>query len=314
MMPNTLKNNNSLLKNRSFRWFMYLLPALFFYTVFMAFPLLNSIRLSFFTDSNVDGRIFVGFDNYIKLFTHPRISERYWSAFKNTWIFFGIHMLVQNVLGIMFANFLTNRFLKGSSIFRTIIFLPATLSIIVTGYLWKLILNPQWGAVNIILKSLGVEETIAWLGDPNIALIAISTVSSWQWVGIPTMMFLAGLNNIPEELYEASEIAGASSWQVFKHIKLPLLMPVIGIVTTLTFVGNFNAFDVVFSMANVNGAPKYSTDILGTFFYRMGIAGEHPVANPDPGVGAAVATITFILLAVGVALFRRITDTERRSA
>jgi len=314
MMPNTIKNNNSLMKNRGVRWFMYLLPALFFYTVFMAFPLLNSIRLSFFTDSNVDGRIFVGFDNYIKLFTHPRISERYWSAFKNTWIFFGIHMLVQNVLGIMFANFLTNRFLKGSSVFRTIIFLPATLSIIVTGYLWKLILNPQWGAVNIILKSFGVEETIAWLGDPNIALIAISTVSSWQWVGIPTMMFLAGLNNIPEELYEASEIAGASSWQVFRHIKIPLLMPVIGIVTTLTFVGNFNAFDVVFSMANVNGAPKYSTDILGTFFYRMGIAGEHPVANPDPGVGAAVATITFILLAVGVALFRRITDTERRSA
>lgn len=299
-------------KDRSIRWFLYILPALIFYSIFMAYPILNSIRLSFFAGSGIEEYNFVGFNNYIKLFTHPETSERYWSAFGNTWVFFGIHMVVQNVLGIIFANFLSNKFIKGSGFYRTIIFLPATLSILVTGYIWKLILNPQWGGINLILKNLGVENyAIAWLGDPNLALIIISLVSSWQWVGMPTMMFLAGLNNISEDLYEAAEIAGASDWQVFWKIKLPLLKPVIGIITILTFVNNFNAFDVVFAMANVNGAPQFSTDILGTFFYRTGIAGQHPIGIPDRGLGAAVATITFIMLSVGVAFIMRLTKSDR---
>lgn len=312
-MPNNMKSNiNFFTKNRGFIWFLYLVPALFFFTAFMAFPLFNSIRLSFFSDKEFQTRVFVGFDNYIKIFTNASLSERYWKAFAHTWIFFGVHMLVQNVLGILFANLLSNKFLKGSDFFRTIIFLPATLSILVTGYLWKLILNPQWGAINLILKNIGVaNHNVAWLGDPNIALIVISLVSSWQWVGMPTMMFLAGLNNISEELYEASNIAGASSWQIFRYIKLPLLKPVIGIIAILTLVNNFNAFDVVFSMANVNGAPQYSTDILGTLFYRVGIAGQHPVGIPDPGIGAAIATITFIVLAIGVAFIMGLTDSGK---
>ncbi|MGL1891542.1 MAG: sugar ABC transporter permease [Spirochaetaceae bacterium] len=315
-MNNLIKSNNStFFKQRGFKWFLYIIPALLFYTAFMALPILNSIKLSFFTETINKGSSFVGFNNYIKLFTHPGTSARYWSAFGNTWLFFGIHMVVQNVLGIIFANFLADKFLKGSSFFRTVIFLPATLSILVTGYVWKLILNPQWGAINLILKNLGVEDyAIAWLGNPSIALIIISLVSSWQWVGMPTMMFLAGLNNISEDLYEAADIAGASDWQVFWLIKLPLLKPVVGIIAILTFVNNFNAFDVVFSMANVNGAPLFSTDILGTFFYRIGIAGQHPVGIPDRGLGAAVATITFILLAIGVTFIMRVTGSDRGDA
>lgn len=312
MLKSNTRTVSPLIKNRGAIWFLYILPALFFYTAFMAFPLFNSIRLSFFSDKGFQDFVFIGFDNYIKIFTDPIISERYWKAFGHTWIFFAVHMVVQNVLGIVFANFLTNKFLKASGFFRTVIFLPATLSILVTGYLWKLILNPQWGALNLILKNIGVEDfAIAWLGDPKLALLIISLVSSWQWVGMPTMMFLAGLNNIPEELYEASEIAGASGWQIFRFIKLPLLKPVIGIIAVLTFVNNFNAFDVVFSMANVNGAPQFSTDILGTLFYRVGIAGQHPVGIPDQGVGAAIATITFIVLAIGVALILRTTSSAK---
>lgn len=316
MVVSLIKSNkNTFFKQRGFKWFLYIVPALVFYIAFMAFPILNSIKLSFFSETISDGRSFVGFDNYIKLFTHPGTSERYWSAFWNTWLFFGIHMVVQNVLGIIFANFLADKLLRGSGFFRTIIFLPATLSILVTGYIWKLILNPRWGAINLILKNMGIEEhTIAWLGDPNIALVVISLVSSWQWVGMPTMMFLAGLNNISEDLYEAADIAGATDWQVFWFIKLPLLKPVIGIISILTFVNNFNAFDVVFSMANVNGAPQFATDILGTFFYRIGIAGQHPVGIPDRGLGAAVATITFILLAIGVGFIMRATKSEKGDA
>ncbi len=299
--------------NSNWNWIFYLLPALVVYTFFMAYPLLNSLRLSFFTGSGFELSRFIGFDNYIRLFKDPQISERYWGDFKNTWIFFAVHMIVQNVLGLLFANLLTRKGLKGSDFYRTVIFLPATLSILVTGYLWKLILNPQWGALNLILGKLGLMgEPFAWLGEPSTALITISLVSSWQWVGMPTMMFLAGLQNISGDLFEAAAIDGASRGTVFWKIKLPLLRPIIGIVAILTFVNNFNAFDVVFAMENVNGAPQFSTDIMGTFFYRVGIAGQHPVGIPDRGVGAAVATLTFILLAIGVSLIMGIANREDR--
>ena len=298
-------------KGKNWTWVFYLLPALLVYTFFMAYPLLNSLRLSFFTGSGFELSRFIGFDNYIRLFKDPQISERYWGAFKNTWIFFGIHMVIQNVLGLLFANLLTTKGLKGSDFYRTVIFLPATLSILVTGYLWKLILNPQWGALNLLLGKLGLmAEPFAWLGEPNTALVTISLVSSWQWVGMPTMMFLAGLQNISEDLFEAAAIDGASPWEMFWKIKLPLLRPIIGIVAILTFVNNFNAFDVVFAMENVNGAPQFATDIMGTFFYRIGIAGQHPVGIPDRGMGAAVATLTFLLLAIGVALIMGMTNRE----
>jgi raffinose/stachyose/melibiose transport system permease protein len=119
-------------------------------------------------------------------------------------------------------------------------------------------------------------------------------------MGISTMMFVAALQNISEDYYEAAAIDGAHPIHVFWHIKLPLIKPVIGMVAILTFVNNFNAFDVVFAMENVNGAPNYATDLIGTLFYRVGIAGQHPVGIPDPGMGAAIAAITFFVLCLGV--------------
>lgn len=297
-------------------WSVYLLPAILIYTTFMAFPLFDSVRLSFFKSGSFLSRDFVGFNNYIQLFLEKQNAIRFWSAFRNTWYFFFIHMAVQNILGILFAVLLMEKGLKGAGIYRTIIFIPATLAVLVTGYLWKLILNPQWGALSVFLKTIGLGQfSQPWLGDARYALTTVSLVSAWQWVGMPTMMFLAGLQNISDDMYESAEIAGANKWQTFWFITLPLLRPVIGIVTILTFVGNFNAFDVVFAMENVNGAPLYSTDIMGTLFYRVGIAGQHPVSIPDPGMGSAIATTTFILLALGSALVLRFTSesSERKS-
>lgn len=139
-----------------------------------------------------------------------------------------------------------------------------------------------------------------WLGRENLALPIISLTSVWQWVGMPTVMFLAGLTGISDELLEAARIDGATEWDIFWRIKFPLLKPVIGIVAILTFVDNFNAFDVIYAMAGAKGEPSYSTDLLATLFYRTGIAGEHPVGIPNMGMGAAIATITFLILMSGV--------------
>ena len=300
-------------KSDKYGWLIYLLPAFVVYTVFMAFPLADSIRLSFFSGSSVSGKnIFVGLDNYKALFGDADNARRYWGAFGNTWYFFFIHMLVQNVLGLTFSLMLTAKGMKWARFYQTIIFIPVTLAILVTGYLWKLILNPQWGALPLMLKNLGLETLIKpWLGEQQYALTAISLVSSWQWVGIPAMMILAGLQTIPDDLLEAADIAGCNGWQKILYIKLPLIKPVLGMVAILTFVNNFNAFDVVFAMENVNGAPQYATDLIGTLFYRIGIAGQHPVGIPNPGMGAAIATVTFIMLMIGVGIMLRLTQGDK---
>ena len=285
---------------RGIYWIWYIAPALLIYIVFMAYPLIDSIRLSFYQGSSMT-REFVGLSNYIELFTRGELSVRYWGAMRNTSVFFIIHMLVQNVLGIAFAVILTNHKMKGRKIYQTIIFVPTTFAVLVTGYLWRLLLNPiwsqgMWDAVGLLSLSQ------PWLGMESTALLFVALVSCWQWIGIPTMMFVAALLGISDDIYEAADIEGANGWQVFWHIKLPLIMPVVGIVTILTFVNNFNAFDIVYAMQTANGAPAYTTDLIGTLFYRVGIAGQHPVAIPNSGMGATIATVTFVMLAA-VSLF-----------
>jgi len=299
---------------RTMTWVLFLLPALVIYIVFMAGPLFDSLRLSLYQGEGYNPTRFVGLTNYIDLFTNPLWRDRFFGAVLHTCIFFAIHMIVQNSLGLFFANLLSSEFV-GRNFFRTIIFTPATLSVLVTGFLWTLILNPNWGAVNKTLVAMGLREyALPWLGRENLALPVISLTSVWQWVGMPTVMFLAGLMGISDELLEAARIDGASEWDIFWKIKFPLLKPVIGIVAILTFVDNFNAFDVIYAMAGAKGEPSYSTDLLATLFYRTGIAGEHPVGIPNMGMGAAIATMTFVILMAGVLLwlyFSRRQSTER---
>lgn len=284
-----------------------MLPALILYTLFMAYPLLNSIRLSLYTGQGIIPNQFVGLENFRNLFTHPVWSFHLFNAIKNTTILFIVHMSVQNTLGLLFAVLLTNK-IRGRNFFRTIIFLPATLSVLVIGFLWSLILNPRWGMFNLLLELVGLGSLARpWLGDPQLALIAISLVSCWQWVGLPTMMYLAALLGINEELVEAAKVDGASGWQAFWKIKFPLLTPIIGIVSILTFIGNYSAFDIIYAMASSRGDPEYSTDILGSFFYRTGIGGAVLTGHVDAGMGAAIATIIFFILLLGVLLWLYLT-------
>jgi raffinose/stachyose/melibiose transport system permease protein len=280
-------------------WILYLIPALAFYIVFMAWPLLDSLRLSLYTGSAGIGRSFAGLENFKKLFTAEQYSQRYWGAFGHTLYFFLIHLAFQNVLGIFFATLLTNKSMQGRAFYQTVIFIPVTFAVLVTGYLWKLLLNPVWSGP--FLQKIGLEFLVRpWLGEGSTALTMVALVSCWQWIGIPCMMFVAALQNISEDYFEAAVIEGANAWQIFWNIKLPLIKPVAGMIAILTFVNNFNAFDIVFSMENVNGAPNYATDLMGTLFYRVGIAGQHPIGIPNTGMGAAIATITFFVLCLGV--------------
>ncbi len=289
------------IKPGGFYWMRYVIPAMIFYVVFMAYPMLDSVRLSLY-EGTAGTRTYVGLANYVRLFTDEVVSKRFWNAFGNNWIFFAYHMILQNALGITFAAILTNRTMRGRKFYQTIIFIPCTVAVLVTGYLFKMMMNPQWAKKPLEAAGLGflVHSPSGWLGDPGTALSAVSLVSVWQWVGIPTMMFVAAFQGIDDDLLEAASIEGATPWQQFVRIRIPLIIPVIGMVAIMTFVANFNAFDAVFAMETLDGAPDYSTDLIGTLFYRYGVAGQHPVGIPEPGVGSAISTSIFAMLLCGV--------------
>jgi raffinose/stachyose/melibiose transport system permease protein len=281
---------------------VFLLPAVVVYTVFMIYPLLNSLRLSLFAATTDGQEIFVGLQNYATLLQDELWSPRFWGALKNNFIFFAIHMLVQNPIGLLLAALLAAQRGRRGSVYRTIYFMPTILSFVLVGFIWQLILSPLWGIAEDLLGLVGLEQFFRpWLGLEGSALIALSLISVWQFVGIPMMLFYAALISIPDELIEAGRVDGASGWQVFWRIKFPLVLPTVGIVAILTYVGNFNAFDLIYTTQGALAGPNFSTDIMGTFFYRTFFGQQLQLGNPT--MGATIATMMFFIILTGVLVY-----------
>lgn len=281
---------------------VFLLPAVAIYSVFMIWPLLDSLRLSLVGSSGAETGQFVGLQNYVTLLTDPQWAPRFWGALRNNLIFFAIHMLVQNPLGLLLAVLLNARVLRGRAVYRTLLFAPTMLSVVIVGFVWQLILNPLWGIAGGILELVGLQRLYQpWLGLPNTALPTLSLISVWQFVGIPMMLFLTALLAIPDELEEAARVDGAGAWSAFWRIKFPLILPTVGIVTVLTFVGNFNAFDLVYAVKGALAGPNFSTDLLGTLFYRTFFGFQLQPGNPP--MGTTVAMMIFLIILSGVLLY-----------
>ena len=281
---------------------VFLAPATIIYTLFMIYPLLDSLRLSLYTSTRGGPDIFVGFQNYVTLMTDELWSVRFWGALKNNFIFFAVHFLVQNPIGLLLAALLSARRLPGRTTYRTLLFMPTMLSVVIIGFIWQLILSPLWGIAPTLLELVGLQQFFKpWLGLASSALITLSLISVWQFVGIPMMLFYAALLGIPDELIEAAYVDGASGWKIFWRIKFPLILPTVGIVTILTYVGNFNAFDLIYTTQGALAGPNFSTDIMGTFFYRTFFGFQLQLGNPT--MGATVAAMMFLIILAGVLLY-----------
>ncbi|MBL8117353.1 MAG: sugar ABC transporter permease [Anaerolineae bacterium] len=279
---------------------VFLAPAVVIYTVFMIYPLVDSLRLSLFTTNAEGQEVFAGIQNYRTLFTNDLWAPRLWGAIRNNFVFFAIHMLVQNPLGLFLATLLSSQFIRGRAIYRTLIFTPTVLSVTLIGFIWRLILSPLWGISGDFLEIFGIKNQ-PWLGQASTALPILSLVSVWQWVGVPMMLFTAALISIPDEIIEAARVDGATAWSVFWRIKFPLILPTVGIVSVLTFVGNFNAFDLIYTTQTALAGPDFSTDILGTLFYRAFFGFQLQLGSPT--MGAAVAGVMFMIILLGVLLY-----------
>src|ERR1700726_3529315 len=287
-------------KRRSFplHILVFLGPAVIIYTAFMVYPLFDSLWLSLNNKGATAGQIFVGIQNYQTLFGQEQWSKPFWNALRNNVIFFLIHMLVQNPIGLLLAALLGTR-IRGGWIYRTIIFTPTILSVVIIGFVWKLILNPAWGISRSILQMIGlVSLDSPWLGLESTALVTLSLISVWQNIGIPMMLFLAALIRIPEELMEVARVDGAGVWTIFWKIQFPLILPTVGIVAVLTFVGNFNAFELIYATQGALAGPNFASDILGTFFFRTFFG--YQLQPADPYMGSTVAGIMLVIILIGV--------------
>ena len=285
------------------RWhiLIFLAPATLVYTAVMIFPLFNTLRLSLYTEENRE-RVFVGLQNFQTLFGDPIWSDAFWNALGNNFWFFLIHMLVQNPIGIVLAAILSHPRLRFAALYRSAIFIPTILSFVIVGFAWKLILSPIWGIAPSMLDAVGLKFLFApWLGKEEYALTTLALVSVWQFVGIPMMLIYAALLSIPEEIVEAGEIDGITGMSAFWKIKLPLILPSIGIISILTFVGNFNAFDLIYAAQGALAGPDFSTDILGTFMYRTFFGFQLQLG--DPHMGSAIASAMFAIILVGVCIY-----------
>ncbi len=289
--------------NRKRRWhiLVFLAPAVLVYTALMILPLVGTLKLSLF--QQVDQKqVFVGLDNFRTLFGDPNWSESFWRALKNNTWFFIIHMLVQNPIGIAIAAMLSVPALRFKSFYRTAIFMPTIMSFVIVGFAWKLILSPLWGIAPGLLDMIGLKHLFhPWLGKEEYALTTIALISVWQFIGIPMMLIYAAMLSIPDEILEAGEMDGITGMAAFWKIKLPLILPSIGIISILTFVGNFNAFDLVYTMEGAMAAPNFSTEVMGTFLFRTFFG--HQTQPGDPNMGATIAMMMFFIILAGVTVY-----------
>ena len=294
------------------RWHIavFLAPAVLIYTILMIIPLISTLQQSLMT-GDLTHRAFFGLGNFVELFTDPRWAASFWNALRNNIYFFVINMLVQNPLGILLAALLSHPSLRLRGFYRTAIFIPTILSFVIVAFVWKLILSPIWGVTPTIMKFFHLGQYFqAWLGKEQYALTGLSLISVWQFVGIPMMLVYAALLSIPDEVIEAAECDGITGWSQFWKIQLPLILPTLGIISVLTFVGNFNAFDLVYVSQGSLAGPNFLTDLLGTFLYRTFFGNQLQMG--DPNMGSAVATVMFLIILGGVSVYLFLIQTRLR--
>lgn len=286
------------------RWYIlvFLAPATLIYTIFAIYPIFESLRMSLFV-ANESGREFVGLGNYERLFGEPFWSKQFWNAFKNNLLLFAMHMAIQNPIALALAALLSIPRLKGAATYRTIFFLPTLLSVVVVGFIWQLILSPLWGITPSFMTWLGIGDWFQpWLGLESSALVTVTLISIWQYVGIPLMLFYAALLNIPEETIEAARLDGLSGWWIFWKVTLPLILPTLGLVGILTYIGNFTAsFDLIYSIQSGLAGPNFSTDVMGTFLFRSFFGFQ--TQPGDKFMGATVASALFFIILIGVSIY-----------
>ncbi len=245
-------------------------PALLMFAIFVVYPFLSGIRISF-TNWNGFSQAYsyIGLKNYVALLK----DKNFWTAMVNTIVYGVGSTFFQQILGLGYAILLNKKF-RGRTASRTFIYMPVLIAAIIMGYMWYFLLQYDGGALNDIIILFG-KEPIDWLANGKLTVWLMVGVNVMQFVGVSMVIYLAGLQGIPNMYYEAAEIDGTTEWQKFRHITLPLLMPAITTSVTINLIGGLKLFDII--KALTNGGPGYSSHSLSTLinytYFRVQSAG-----------------------------------------
>jgi len=255
--------------NRSDRLFPYTmcLPALLMFCLFVVYPFAQGIVSSFTKWDGLSDMVPVGPANYINIFK----DKLFWNAMQNTFLYAFWVTLVKNLFGVLLAMFLVKKVLPGKTLFRTAVYLPVTLSYVVIGILWMWIYNPTFGLLNPLLSALGLGGLIrGWLSDTSVAIYSVIWVDIWKWTGFHMVMFIAGLQGISEDYYEAAAIDGASKWNQFWKITVPQLNSTIFTSVLLSVTGAFTSNFALISVMT-GGGPNNSTEVAATYIVKTAL-------------------------------------------
>lgn len=271
-------------ENRS--GYLMVLPYIIYFLTFVAYPLVFSFVLIFHRWNIVTPMEFIGLKNFVRLFR----DELFLKSIVNTLIFLSIHIPLQIAIALFFANLL-NQNIKLRGFFRALYFLPVVVSGVVVTILWQQLYAYETGLINQILVNSGFKR-IPWLVSPELAMPSIAVMATWKNVGLYIVLFLAGLQNIPRELYEVAEIDGASGLQKFFKVTLPLLNPTIVLVIVLSTIGGFSLFIEPYIMTG--GGPMDSTLSAMLYIYNQAFYFNH--MGYAATLGFFFATIIFIVI------------------
>ncbi len=264
--------------------YAFLAPSLMILLVFVLVPVIFSLYLSFHHWNVISvTKPFIGLENYKELFQ----DSLFWKAFKNTFVY-SLHVPLGMAIALGIAMLL-NRKIRGVNIFRTLFFLPSISSFVAVALVWKLMYHPQFGLGNYILNFFGISG-FSWLDDPSTALFSVMIMSIWLGIGYQMVIFLAGLQGIPTELYESALTEGASAWQQFRHITLPLLKPTTFFILVTSLIGSFQVFALVYVMTK--GGPLQSTDVIVYHIY------QNAWDYLQMGYASAMSWVLFIVIMV----------------
>lgn len=285
---------------RALYGYLFILPTLAFFLAFVAYPFFRAITISMTEWAGYDQPRYVGLRNFINM-AHDRI---FWIALRNSLLFTVATTVLQTVIPLLVAVLLAQRW-HWDQVVRTALFLPVIISMVVASLLWRMIYDPNFGVLNSALKAIGLSSLAhPWLADTHTVMPAIIIVSLWKSLGFYMVIFYAGLQAIPLDLYEVASLDGANGWQKLLHVTAPMLWPVTTVVMVINIIGGIKVFDVIYVMTT--GGPNHASEVLGTYLYVTAF-GATGGGSPSSGYAAAVGVVILVLSMIGTYAQLRLT-------
>lgn len=270
----------------------FILPGLSMYLLFVIFPTLQAFRVSLYEWSGIgEPTNFVGLRNFGQALS----SAVFYRALGHNAVLYAAIFVLQNTIALFLAVLLHSR-LRFFETYRAAIFLPGILSLVASGLMWQIILGPNIGMLTPLMQAIGLGGLVRdWLGDDTLTFWVLVLVQFWQWMGLPMVIYLAGLQNVPQDLTDAARIDGANELQAFRYVTFPLLAPAFTVITGLSFIVMFRVFDIPFVIAGPAGSPNGTTDVLGLVVYRYAFGiGASVSTSLQQGYAMAVAVVMFL--------------------